>query len=78
MVVSASDVMPLAEHLMDKAHKMGNTSEVSKKSSDWLTSTGFLENVCVMFFNYLLGNKVVVTPNCNSRDVDFTFSRPLT
>ncbi len=38
---------PLAEHLMHVAHKIGNTSGVSKSSLDWLNYTGFLGDVCV-------------------------------
>ncbi len=33
---------PLAKRLMHMAHKSGNTSGVSKSSSDWLNYTGFL------------------------------------
>ncbi len=32
---------PLAKRLMLMAHKSGNTSGVSKLSSDWLNYTGF-------------------------------------
>ncbi len=39
------------------AHKSGNTSGVSKSSSDWLNYTGFLGDVCVAFFNVQPGNK---------------------
>ncbi len=48
---------------MYMAHKSGNTSGVSKSSSDWLNSTGFPGDVCVAFFNILPGNKDAVTPN---------------
>ncbi len=54
---------PLAERLMHMAHKSGNTSGVSKLSSDWLNYTGFLGDVCVVFFNIPPGNKDAVTPN---------------
>ncbi len=40
---------PLAERLMHMAHKIGNTSGVSKSSSDWLNYTGFPGDVCVAF-----------------------------
>ncbi len=45
------------------AHLSGNTSGVSKSSSDWLNYTGFLEDVRVAFFNVPPGNKDAVTPN---------------
>ncbi len=53
----------LVEHLMRIAHKSGNTSGVSKSSSDWLNYTGFLGDVCVAFFNVLPGNKDAVMLN---------------
>lgn len=34
--------------LMYKAHKFGNTSGVSKSSTDWLNSQGFLWETCVL------------------------------
>ncbi len=45
------------------AHLSGNTSGVSKSSSDWLNYTGFPRDVCVAFFNVPPGNKDVVAPN---------------
>ncbi len=48
---------------MHMVHLSGNASGVSKSSSDWLNYTGFLGDVCVVFFNVLLGNKDAVTPN---------------
>ncbi len=45
------------------AHKSGNTSGVSKSSSDLLNYTGFPGDVCVAFFNVLPGNKDAVMPN---------------
>ncbi len=42
---------------MHMAHKSGNTSEVSKSSSDWLDYTGFPGDVCVACFNIPPGNK---------------------
>ncbi len=45
------------------AHKSGNTSGVSKSSSDWLNYTGFQGDVCVAFFNVPPGNKDDVMPN---------------
>ncbi len=45
------------------AHKSGNTSGVSKSSSDWLNYTGFPGDVCVVFFNVLPRNKDAVAPN---------------
>ncbi len=44
-------------------HLSGNTSRVSKLSSDWLDYTGFPGDVCVAFFNVLPGNQVAVAPN---------------
>ncbi len=37
----------LAKRLMHMAHLSGNTSGVSKSSSDWLNYTGFPGDVCV-------------------------------
>ncbi len=54
---------PLAKRLMHMAHLSGNTSGVSKSSSDWLNYTGFPGDVCVAFFNVPPGNKDAVTPN---------------
>ncbi len=41
----------------------GNTSGVSKSSSDWLNYTGFPGDVCVAFFNVPPGNKNAMAPN---------------
>ncbi len=54
---------PLAKRLMHMADKSGNTSGVSKSSSDWLNYTEFPGDVCVVFFNVQPGNKNAVTPN---------------
>ncbi len=63
-VVSASDVTPtLAKRLMHMVHLSGNTSRVSKSSSDWLDYTGFPGDVCVAFFNVPPGNKGALVPN---------------
>ncbi len=48
---------------MHIVHLFGNTSGVSKSSSDWLNYTGFPGDVCVAFFNVSPGNKEAVTPN---------------
>ncbi len=48
---------------MHTAHKIGNTSGVSKSSSDWLNYRVFTGDVCVTFFNVPPGNKDAVTPN---------------
>ncbi len=48
---------------MHMAHKSGNTSGVSKFSSDWLNYTGFPGDVYVTFFNVPPGNKDAVMPN---------------
>ncbi len=53
----------LAECLMHMVHLAGNTSGVSKSSSDWLNYPGFLGDICVAFFNVPPGNKDSVTPN---------------
>ncbi len=45
------------------AHLAGNTSGVSKSSSDWLNYTGFPGDVCVGFFNVPPGNKDAMAPN---------------
>ncbi len=58
---------------MHMVHKIGNTSGVSKSSSDWLNYTGFPGDVCVTFFNIPLGNKDAVAPNPQIRG----FSNPL-
>ncbi len=54
---------PLAKRLMHMAHLSGNTSGVSKSSSDWLNYTGFPGDLCVAFFNVTPVNKHAVTPN---------------
>ncbi len=53
----------LAKRLMHMAHLSGNTSGVSKSSSDWLNYTGFPGDVCVAFFNVPARNKDAVAPN---------------
>ncbi len=53
---------PLAKRLMHMAHLSGNTSGVSKSSSDWLNYTGFPGDVCVAFFNVPPGNKNALAP----------------
>ncbi len=49
----------------------GNTSWVSKSSSDWLNYTGFPGDVCVAFFNIPSGNKDAVTPNLLTKEESF-------
>ncbi len=44
-------------------HLSGNTSRVSKSSSDWLDYTAFPGDVFVTFFNIPPGNKDAVAPN---------------
>ncbi len=56
---------PLAKRLMHMAHLAGNTSGVSKSSSDWLNYTG---DVCVAFFNIPPGNKNGVSPNSLTKE----------
>ncbi len=53
----------LAKRLMHMAHLSGNTSGVSKSSSDWLNYTGYPGDMCVAFFKVLPGNKDSVMPN---------------
>ncbi len=53
----------LAKRLMHMTHLSGNTSGVSKLSSDWLNYTGFQGDVCVTFFNVPPGIKNAVAPN---------------
>ncbi len=53
----------MAKRLMHMVHLSGNTSRVSKSSSDWLDYTGFPGDVCVALFNVLPGNQVAVAPN---------------
>ncbi len=48
---------------MHIAHLSGNTSGVSKSSSDWLNYTGYPGDMCVAFFKVLPGNKDSVMPN---------------
>ncbi len=48
---------------MHMVHFSGNTSGVSKSSSDWLNYTGFPRDVCVAFFNAPPGNKDAAAPN---------------
>ncbi len=60
-LVSASDITPTDCWLNVTAHLAGNTSGVSKSSSDWLNYTGFPGDVCVAFFNVPPGNKYAVT-----------------
>ncbi len=59
---------------MHMAHLSGNTSGVSKSSSDWLNYTGFPGDVCVLFFNVPPGNKdaVMLNPLMKEEAVVFT------
>ncbi len=59
---------PLAKHLMHMVHLSGNTSVVSKSSSDWLNYTGFPGDVCVTFFNVSSGNNDAVTSNSLAKE----------
>ncbi len=54
---------PLAKRLMHMAHLSGNTSGVSKSSSDWLNYTGFPGDASVAFFYVPPRNKDAVTSN---------------
>ncbi len=55
-------------------HLSGNTSVVSKLSSDWLDYIGFPGDVCVAFFNVPPGNKLPwrQTPSRKKKDIVFT------
>ncbi len=68
----------LAKYLMHMAHKSGNTSGVSKSSSDWLNYTGFPGDVCVAFFNVPPGNKDAVTPNPSRKKKAVVFTTVMT
>ncbi len=48
---------------MHMAHKNGNTSGVSKSSSEWLNYTGFPGDLCVAFFDVPPGDKDAVVSN---------------
>ncbi len=65
---------PLAKRLMHMVHFSGNTSVVSKSSSDWLNYTGFPGDVCVMFFNVPPGKKMLwrQTPSLMKKAAVFT------
>ncbi len=62
------------KRLMHMAHLSGNTSGVSKSSSDWLNYTGFPGDVCVAFFNVRLETKMLwcQTPSRKKKAVMFT------
>ncbi len=49
-------------------HLSGNTSGVSKSSSDWFNYAGFPGDVCVAFFNVLSKNNDVVAPNSLTKE----------
>ncbi len=53
----------ITKRLMHMPHLYGNTSGVSKSSSDWLNYTGFLGDLSVVFFIVLPGFKDAVVPN---------------
>ncbi len=57
---------------MHTIHLSGNTSGVSKSSSDWLNYTGFPGDVSVAFFNVLPGNKDAVALNSPPHALVFT------
>ncbi len=59
---------PLAKRLMHMAHLSGNTSGVSKSSSDWLNYTGFPGDVSVTFFNVPSVKKDDVAPNLLTKE----------
>ncbi len=68
---------PLAKHLMHMVNLSGNTSVVSKSSSDWFNYTGFPGNVCIVFFNVLPGNKDAVMPNPLTKEESVMWRRTL-
>ncbi len=53
---------------MHMVHFSGNTSEVSKSSSDWSNYTDFPGDVCVAFFNAPPGNKDATAPNLLTKE----------
>ncbi len=59
---------------MHMAHFSGNTSGVSKSSSDWLNYTWFPGDLCVAFFNVPPGKKMpwCQTPSRKKKAVVFT------
>ncbi len=59
---------------MHMAHLSGNTSGVSKSSSDWLNYTGFPGDVCVVLFNIPPGNKDAVAPNPLTKEESCVFT----
>ncbi len=65
---------PLAKRLMHMAHLSGNTSGVSKSSSDWLNYTGFPGDVCVASLTFRLETKMPwrQTPSRKNKAVVFT------
>jgi len=58
----------MLRRLMHKAHKMGNTSGVSKSSSDWLSSTGVpgYSNHILVMSNPLMEDGVFTTVTRNA------------
>ncbi len=65
---------PLAKRLVHMAHLSGNTSGVSKSSSDWLNYTGFPGDVCVAFFKFPPGNKDAIVPNPSRKKKAIVFT----
>ncbi len=57
----------LAKRLMHMAHFSGNTSGMSKSSSDWLNSTGFPGDMSVAFIFGPPGNKDAVFTNVTTK-----------
>ncbi len=68
----------LAKRLMHMAHLSGNTSGVSKSSSDWLNYTGFPGDMCVAFFNVPPENKDAVAPNPSRKKKAVVFTNVTT
>ncbi len=61
----------LAKRLMHIAHISGNTSRVSKSSSNWLNYRGFPGDLCVTFFKGIvhpkMKNSVIYSPSSSSK-----------
>ncbi len=63
---------------MHMAHYSGNTSGMSKSSSDWFNSTGFLGDASVAFIFGPPGNKDAVAPNPSRKKKAVVFTNVTT
>lgn len=73
-LVTSLSLRPLAKRLMHMGHKSGNTSGVSKSSSDWLNSTGFPGDMRVTSLMFHLETKMPwrQTPSLKKKAKVFT------